>query len=665
MDRLGADPDLHVYHYAPYEPTAFRRLMGRYATREVEVDRLLRGGVLVDLYRVVRQGVRASVESYSIKKLEPHYGYEREVDLRDAGSSIVAFEEWLELGGEAGDQERDARAHRALQPRRRRLDAGSCATGSRIGDAELAARAGWTRSAAPGPSDPDERQGRPRGVAPAGPGGRRPADRRACRRTSRHDRTPTEHARWLLAQLLGWHRRENKAGWWRYFHLLDDLTDEERVEEAEPIGMLELVGVGGRVRRYDVPIPLPGAGARHSRSAGEDPIDPRQAPASNVELDRRGPREIVLAHIKAGRRSIPRSLVPDGIVVPDASRSGACCASASAVVDARASTATGRFRGRRDLLCASTRASARTPGEPCVAPGASRRTPPGGWRSSSIDSDAADPGTTRERQDVDRGRMVLDLVAAGRRVGVTANGHKVIGNLLDEVCAGRCARTPVRRPRVRIGQKPGDGRATTCRHAVEYKDNGTCAGRHQGRRGRRRGRHGVDLGARGVRGHGGRAVRRRGRAVLARERHRGLAGGASLVLLGDPQQLDQPIQGTHPPGAERSALAQSCIDGQRSTMPPERGLFLETHVAAASRHRRVHLRGVLRGKLAAGAGQRAAGAGGSRRLDGAGIRFAPVPTRRTRRHRRRPRRRRRSRRSVASCCARGAAWIDRDGDERC
>ena len=55
-------------------------------------------GVFVDLYRAVRQGIRASVESYSIKRLEPLYGFEREVDLRDAGTSIVDFETWLELG---------------------------------------------------------------------------------------------------------------------------------------------------------------------------------------------------------------------------------------------------------------------------------------------------------------------------------------------------------------------------------------------------------------------------------------------------------------------------------------------------------------------------------------------------------------------------------------
>src|SRR5262249_25922949 len=98
MERYEADPTLHVYHYAAYEPTALKRLMGRYGTREEEVDRLLRGAVLVDLLRAVRQSLRASVASYSIKKMEPFYGFEREVDLRDAGSSIVAFEQWLELG---------------------------------------------------------------------------------------------------------------------------------------------------------------------------------------------------------------------------------------------------------------------------------------------------------------------------------------------------------------------------------------------------------------------------------------------------------------------------------------------------------------------------------------------------------------------------------------
>jgi uncharacterized protein len=107
IERLEQDPTMHVYHYAPYEPTALKRLMGRYGTREAEVDRLLREGVMVDLLRVVRQSLRASVESYSIKKIEAFYDFTREIDLRDAGSSIVAFEEWLQLG----EGERPAATH--------------------------------------------------------------------------------------------------------------------------------------------------------------------------------------------------------------------------------------------------------------------------------------------------------------------------------------------------------------------------------------------------------------------------------------------------------------------------------------------------------------------------------------------------------------------------
>ena len=68
-------PDLHIYHFAPYEPGALKRLMGRYATREEALDRILRALLFVDLYAVVRHGIRASVESYSIKELEPSTGF--------------------------------------------------------------------------------------------------------------------------------------------------------------------------------------------------------------------------------------------------------------------------------------------------------------------------------------------------------------------------------------------------------------------------------------------------------------------------------------------------------------------------------------------------------------------------------------------------------------
>ncbi len=70
---LAADPDAHVYHYAPYEPARLKALSARFGSRQAEVDRLLRGGALVDLYAVVRQGLQISKESYSIKQLEGFY----------------------------------------------------------------------------------------------------------------------------------------------------------------------------------------------------------------------------------------------------------------------------------------------------------------------------------------------------------------------------------------------------------------------------------------------------------------------------------------------------------------------------------------------------------------------------------------------------------------
>src|SRR5205807_6514015 len=96
IERLNRHPDLHVYHYAAYEPNALKWLASTYATREQEVDRLLRGRVLVDLYRVVRQSVQVGTESYSLKELEALYRGMRTTEIVDAASSIVAYEDWLD-----------------------------------------------------------------------------------------------------------------------------------------------------------------------------------------------------------------------------------------------------------------------------------------------------------------------------------------------------------------------------------------------------------------------------------------------------------------------------------------------------------------------------------------------------------------------------------------
>ena len=95
-ERLKKYPDAFIYHYAPYETTALKKLMGLHGTREYEVDTLLRARKFVDLYRIVRESIRISEQSYSIKYLEHFYSKAREGDVQNAGASIVFYEKWKE-----------------------------------------------------------------------------------------------------------------------------------------------------------------------------------------------------------------------------------------------------------------------------------------------------------------------------------------------------------------------------------------------------------------------------------------------------------------------------------------------------------------------------------------------------------------------------------------
>jgi predicted RecB family nuclease len=106
--RLRADPHMHIYHYAPYEKTHLLSLASRHEYGEDMVDDLLRRDVLVDLYPVVRQALRVGSRSYSIKKLEPLYmgaDLRDEDGVTDAAASIDAYAEAM-LVRSAGDPAR-------------------------------------------------------------------------------------------------------------------------------------------------------------------------------------------------------------------------------------------------------------------------------------------------------------------------------------------------------------------------------------------------------------------------------------------------------------------------------------------------------------------------------------------------------------------------------
>ncbi|KTD59060.1 putative RNA helicase [Legionella santicrucis] len=94
--RWTTDPQMHIYHYANYEISACRKLMGRYGICEYEVDQLLRNEVFVDLYKVVKGGLLIGEPRYSIKNVEHLYRGKRTTDVGSGGDSIVVYERWLE-----------------------------------------------------------------------------------------------------------------------------------------------------------------------------------------------------------------------------------------------------------------------------------------------------------------------------------------------------------------------------------------------------------------------------------------------------------------------------------------------------------------------------------------------------------------------------------------
>jgi predicted RecB family nuclease len=99
--RLAADKSAHVYHYASYEVTALNRLAARHGVLEQEVAELVSSGRMVDLYKVVKGSIMVSQPSYSIKKLEAFYDFDRKSKVLDAGSSIDEYDYYrqqVELG---------------------------------------------------------------------------------------------------------------------------------------------------------------------------------------------------------------------------------------------------------------------------------------------------------------------------------------------------------------------------------------------------------------------------------------------------------------------------------------------------------------------------------------------------------------------------------------
>jgi uncharacterized protein len=223
-------PDLHIYHYNHYEVTALRRLMGKYGVCEDEVDGMLRGGVFVDLFKVVRQGLLIGEPSYSLKYVEHLYRGHREGDVATAGESMVSYQRWLVA------QDGDTPATSAILKQIRDYNEQDCRSTAEFAEwlcarqheAGIAPRTPADSQAASDEPIPETDLQRRRALAqqmlrelpeerPAGPVGEQ------CRITE------------LLAFLLEFHRREAKPIWWRRFDRME-MEEQELIDDPECLG---------------------------------------------------------------------------------------------------------------------------------------------------------------------------------------------------------------------------------------------------------------------------------------------------------------------------------------------------------------------------------------------------------------------------------------------
>jgi predicted RecB family nuclease len=634
-------PDLHIFHYAPYEQVALKRLMGRHATREEELDRMLRAKLFVDLYHVVRHSLRAGVESYSIKRLEPFYDFERATALADANNALATLQanielcDFLAISDEiqsvvSGYNQDDCRSAACLRdwleslraeligggtdvPRPAHNDDG--APNEKITDWLTKINALIERLTAGIPADPAERD-------------------------------EEQQARWILANVLDWHRREEKAVWWEYFRLAD-LSAEELLDERAGLSGLIFVGV----IRGTTKAPIQRYRFRPQETelrGGEDLCDLGGAKLGKVEAisfesntidikkrqDSAGIHpEAAFAHKYVDAQVMKDSLVRIGGYVAEHGLGGE-----------------GSYQAARDLLLKEI---PRTGGQPLhhaeetTVEAAVRLC---GHLRGGILPIQGPPGAGKTFTGA---QMICELVREGKTVGITANSHKVIRNLVDAVikaadengvdlqCCHKAEEVEKPQHRLSFAKRSEDLIATL----------GTT----------------VNVGA-GTAWLWSRPDAFEAVDVLFVDEAAQMSlgnvlavsqAGKTVVLIGDPQQLDQPIQGSHPEGCDVSALNH--ILSGKQVIPADRGLFLEEtwrlHPDICAFTSELFYTGQLRSRV----GLERQVICSSGQISGSGLGYLPVQH--TGNQNCSPEEAQAIERLVKEILSAGSTWIDRDGNE--
>jgi len=527
-ERRGNDQSAHIYHYGAMEVATLKRLMGRCATRENELDDLLRREAFVDLSTVVRQGMRISHSSYGLKKVETFY-FEREAEgVADAGGAVLAYEQWLDTNDDAMLVEIE---------KYNREDCVSIVEMRRWLIRIRPEDAQWKE-----PQEPDKLTD-----------DRIEEDQKsdALFQQLQQQGLP------LLGHLLDYHRREERPAWWWYF-ARQKMDTPELIDDSECIGGLEVADdvppvteKKSKIFTYRFP------GQEHKFDPGDDAWERTNNRAGEiVSIDdakgivalKRGPKSLSQPHPEA---LIPKPSVDSGAVRAALRRFGTSMAAVGEETP---------YRAAMDIL--HSRAP-RVTGDPALRDllDVSRRLdhsylfvqgPPGSGK------------TTKGAQ------TIVALLRSGKRVGVTSNSHAAIHNLLHAVEEVARAENYWFRGFKKCSEARTRFLSTMPNPMIESTEQTEdCANRA------------VPLVA-------GTAwlfsdpdmdqsldylfIDEAGQVSLANALAVSTAA-RNVVLLGDPLQLAQVSQGSHPDGAGASVLEH--LLGTHPTVPPDRGIFLE------------------------------------------------------------------------------------------
>jgi len=604
-ERRQQYPGMKIYHYAPYERTHLLSIAVRHGIGEAEVDDLLRDHVLIDLYPIVRKALRIGSRSYSIKKLEPLYmGDElRDEDgVTDGAQSVAEYAHAasLRLSEDPADAAEAARILDSIADYNRY----DCVSTLRLRDWLLGIARDHGITPAP------IHQPEPTGETPRGD--ESALGTQLLELAEEEDDPDEARALRLAASAIDYHQREQKSFWWAHFARLvdpvEDWADTRDVLVAEraltrltedwhkpPRARVErrhlllrgTIAPGSSMKAdgeafalYEPPVPFdtPGQpyGVRGARRVSilerldttatgidgviiqenlgkeQDPYDghpialtpgpPPNAGQQKVAIEEWG-TSLADAHTRGTefldpvydliRRTPPRMLTQ--LTAPDS-------AEALAAV-----------RGNEDeRMIGAVTASLRQLDRSYLAV----QGPPGTGKTYLAS------------------RVIKRLVEEnGWLIGVVAQSHKVVENVLDGVVGAGVDPRLVGKTAQRGASTDGPEPEWT---VLPYNGHGAFLREH-----RESGRGAVVGGTAWDFSNGERIGRREldllvideaGQFSLAPTIASSVAADR-LLLLGDPQQLPQVSQGSHPEPVDTSALGW--LIGDRDTLPDTFGYFLE------------------------------------------------------------------------------------------